>query len=283
MTIEQIRAYLKSLPLEPRKELKGKAGVYMWVNIQNLKVYVGSSANLFVRHSTHLMQLRRERGHHNKALFNAYVKYGEGSFVFMVLEFVYDVSKKTLCEQEQKWMDRFHASNSLYGYNTAPVAGSCLGLIRSEEVCLKLSKARKGMKFTEEHKAKIGEAMRIRNSSEEFRARLSAAVKGRKLTEEQRSKLSLALKGRQLTEEHKAKIGRKHKGKVMSAESRLKMSRAKQGVEFSAEHKESLRSAQLGKKRSAKHCESIALGQKKRWERIKLAEQTAHQQGVEVK
>lgn len=76
------------------------------------------------------------------------------------------------------------------------------GKIHSEQTRLKMSQARKGKKFTNEHKAKI-----------------SAASIGKPGTNT----------GKKFTEEHKAKISSSNLGKIFSIESRKKMSQSMKG------------------------------------------------------
>lgn len=92
------------------KLYKGVSGIYKIQNIRNNKVYIGSTVNLLSRYRSHLYGLRYER-HGNTHLTNAWNKYGETSFEFIVLELVPDISN--LIEREQSWIDYF-PRNMLY-------------------------------------------------------------------------------------------------------------------------------------------------------------------------
>lgn len=89
-----------------------------------------------------------------------------------------------------------------------------------------LSRQKKGVKFSEEHKEAL-------SASWHTPARLagiaSAARKntGKKQTEEHKKKISVGNKGRPLTSEHRKKIGLAQIGKIIPQESRIKMSLAR--------------------------------------------------------
>jgi hypothetical protein len=61
------------------------AGVYAIFSAHNNRIYVGSSANLFVRMRQHLFELKHKR-HHSYRLQEDFDKYGEDNFSFWVLE-----------------------------------------------------------------------------------------------------------------------------------------------------------------------------------------------------
>ena len=60
-------------------------GIYKIINIVNNKFYVGSAVDLKRRKSRHFSELRHGR-HNNRYLQSAWAKYGEQSFVFVVVE-----------------------------------------------------------------------------------------------------------------------------------------------------------------------------------------------------
>jgi group I intron endonuclease len=107
-----------------------KQGIYQIRNIQNNKIYVGSSVNLKHRWLTHRHLLINGK-HHSIILQRAWIKYGEDIFVFEILEYVDD--KNLLIEAEQKWIDELKPN-----YNVCPTAGSSLGWKHSEETKEKL-------------------------------------------------------------------------------------------------------------------------------------------------
>lgn len=99
-------------------DLRDKSGVYQIRNLQNGKLYIGSTENLLTRKTAHFSALKGEY-HRNSKLQKAYNKYGKENFIFEIIEFCEDKNK--LIECEQYWMDRFDVCN--IGYNIQPKAG----------------------------------------------------------------------------------------------------------------------------------------------------------------
>ena len=82
------------------RDLK-RCGIYMIVNTYNNHRYIGSSSNIQLRLQRHRSCLRH--GYHaNQHLQNAWNKYGEGCFIYSILEFC-DESIKI--EREQFYVD----------------------------------------------------------------------------------------------------------------------------------------------------------------------------------
>lgn len=121
-------------------EYRGIQGIYAIVNIQKPlgecpygKPYVGQTIakpwekkhTLGIGHRVcaHRYKLRQKK-HHNPKLQLAWIKYGEHSFIFIVVEVVED--RGLLTEREQYWIDKWDACKK--GYNIAPIAQSGLGL-----------------------------------------------------------------------------------------------------------------------------------------------------------
>lgn len=66
---------------EPRKR-----GVYLITNLENNKIYVGSTINSFKeRWMAHIQKLRSNK-HSNQYLQSSFNKYGENKFKFSILE-----------------------------------------------------------------------------------------------------------------------------------------------------------------------------------------------------
>lgn len=65
-----------------------KAGIYRIVNTLTKKYYLGSALDLDRRKKAHLNKLKNNK-HHSKKLQNSFNKYGEGVFVFEIMEQVY--------------------------------------------------------------------------------------------------------------------------------------------------------------------------------------------------
>lgn len=140
------------------------SGIYEIRNILTGKVYIGSAVNIRRRWTDHRTWLDKEI-HANKKLQRAWIKYGQLSFEFKILELVGD--KNLLVSKEQQWLDSTQAHTDPYGYNICKYAGSTLGLSRtpwnkglktgpeSEEVRRKKSLSHTGVKrppFTPEHR-----------------------------------------------------------------------------------------------------------------------------------
>lgn len=99
-------------------------GIYKIINAVNNKFYVGSAVDFEKRKARHLWRLRRG-DHVNKHLQAAFNKYGESSFIFVLVEHV-PVDADILAA-ENKWL-KAHVGHS-YCYNkaadaTAPGTGT---------------------------------------------------------------------------------------------------------------------------------------------------------------
>ena len=93
-------------------------GVYKITNIENGKVYIGSSNNIEQRKSTHFSQLRTGH-HHSRRLLRDWYEYGEVYFTFEVIEVVEDEAK--LGEREEHFIREHDALN---GYNVRKYCGA---------------------------------------------------------------------------------------------------------------------------------------------------------------
>jgi group I intron endonuclease len=70
---------------EERLKILKNCGIYIIQNLVNGKVYIGSSSNIRRRFSQHKSTLRHNT-HKNRHLQNAWNKYGEENFEFIVIE-----------------------------------------------------------------------------------------------------------------------------------------------------------------------------------------------------
>lgn len=159
-------------------------GIYKIINVVNNKFYVGSAVNFSRRKTRHFSELRTNR-HNNSKLQNAWNKYGEKSFVFVIVEEVQD--KAMLLEVENRWLKE-HVGNE-YCYNigvdaTAPHLGMSGELSPTW-----------GMQHTEEAKARIGAASKSRVQSEEEKAKRRQTMKGHHVSTATRAKISATLSG----------------------------------------------------------------------------------------
>lgn len=132
------------------QDIPKKSGIYQIRNLVNGKVYVGSAVDLKHRWQLHIQQLRENR-HHSIKLQRAFNKYGEDNFIFEVIELIED--KSTLLQREQFFMNKFNVVNE--GYNICPIAGSSLGVKRSEECKRKIGAIHKGKIMSKEFREQV--------------------------------------------------------------------------------------------------------------------------------
>jgi group I intron endonuclease len=285
------------------KLLPLQTGVYaIRCNVDG-KVYVGSVGRSFTkRWKEHLCDLRR-CGHHSHHLQNAWNKYGEGNFQFIVLE---RCLPDALLSREQFWITYYDAANQNFGYNVLPAAGSPLGCKRSEETKSKISEAKKGIvpNWSPEGRRAISEASKGMWADTASRAERLEKIKKAKSLPAFKAKMSKAFRGRKASEETKAKMREAHKNRrKLTAEERRKrsesakeqwrkMSNAERaevaknisnGVNLpenmnrlrqpkSAEHRMKIAAALRGRKRSDEDRAKMVEGQRRARERMKAIE-----------
>ena len=96
--------------------MENNAGIYGIFNLKDSKVYIGLSTNLNIRKNKHFNDLKGRR-HVNKYLQNAFNKYGEDAFSFVVLEYLDCNNIEGLKEREIYWINYYSSNNRLFGYN----------------------------------------------------------------------------------------------------------------------------------------------------------------------
>lgn len=108
-------------------ENKGNAGIYRWTNQLNGKSYIGSSVDLSKRLRFYYSEQSMENYFKNSksAIYSSIIKKGILNFKLEIL--VYCEPEECI-ELEQNWIDLLKPK-----YNILTIAGSCLGIIRSEE------------------------------------------------------------------------------------------------------------------------------------------------------
>lgn len=117
-------------------------GIYCISNNKNAKCYIGQSYNIEQRFREHKSYLRLDK-RDNIKLRNAWKKYGESAFQFIILEEC-KRDKKVLTKSEQFWMDNLKFIGLIL-YNMCPATNSCLG-----------------NKLTDEHKKHISDGCKGR-------------------------------------------------------------------------------------------------------------------------
>lgn len=172
------------------------SGIYRIVHIKTGREYIGQSVDLKARLRGHRRKLSLGK-HHSRHLQFAWNKHGAGDFAFEILEFC---APDDLDVCEQRAIDKRNPC-----FNTAPVAGSSRGVVRSEEFKRKISEAHRGRVFSEETRQKMREA-----KTPEARERIRIAHSGRKKSPEHIAKMRAALTGRKQSPEQiaNAKAGR---------------------------------------------------------------------------
>lgn len=147
------------------------SGIYIILNKENGKFYIGSSVNINSRWALHKRQLEKKT-HSNMYLQRAWDKYGKDSFIFEVVE---ECNKEECIDLENKWLQFHQTFNIENGYNIIKQANNTLGY-----------------KHTKENK------QRMKNIATE---------KWSNMTEEEiisaKQRLSLYRKGKPISEEHK--------------------------------------------------------------------------------
>lgn len=113
------------------------SGVYAILNLLNGTVYVGSALDVRYRWHKHKRTLRLNI-HANLYLQNAWNKYGEEAFEFILLECV---SKNKLIQREQFYINKYQSFNKNSGYNIRQIAQSNFGLKATNETKNRMRKA----------------------------------------------------------------------------------------------------------------------------------------------
>lgn len=141
-----------------------KSGIYGIINTENKKIYIGQTRQPFYkRYQLHDWKLR-EGNHDNQYLQNAYNKYGEEKFKFIVVEVVENISDEILNQKEIDYIDQYKKQG--LSYNILLGGGG-----------------RTGIPMSEHAKRIIGEKNRIH-------------MTGKKMSEETKKKMSNSRKGK---------------------------------------------------------------------------------------
>lgn len=171
-----------------------KGGVYAIQNLENGRMYVGSSNNITRRWHEHRSMLYRH-DHVCYALQAEWDLYGQDAFVFVVLALSEMQPARIVLEQH-------FIDTSASPYNTNERAGSGpkagyshsdatrhlisqknTGRKRTVEAKARIAASRRGMKLSDAHKAAIGAAGRGRKHSEETKAKMRAAHERRRMAQ----------------------------------------------------------------------------------------------------
>lgn len=189
--------------------------VYVHTNKINGKKYVGMTCQ-----KPEVRWGKNGIGYQKQSYFwNAIQKYGWDGFDHEVL--FKDIEYDRACEIEKELIKKYNTTDRECGYNRAIGGDVNCGYTfnMSEETKAKMSKSKKGVKFTEEHKRKIGESNKGRIMSDESRQKISKAKKGKCVGENNPN-----YGNHKLTGENNPMYGKHH-----SEETRKKISNARKG------------------------------------------------------
>lgn len=156
-------------------ENKKRSGIYLWLNTINNKYYIGSANNLSKRFSQYYSEKYLIKT--SLLIHNALLKNTHDKFSLYILEYC---EPKNLIEREQYYLDLLSPQ-----YNILKIAGSSFGFKHTLETLTKISLAKTGNTFSEEHKTKLSEISRGENNS----------FYGKTHTAETLTKMALAKKG----------------------------------------------------------------------------------------
>ena len=186
-------------------DLKNEPGVYLIIDDENKKAYVGSTTELKRRYNRHVRELRNHE-HYNPELQKLYdEKKDQLTFVGMAVE-----DKEHALELEQAVIDELHDTGVL---------------------CNKATDARHStinFVLTEEHKAKLIAGNLGRPKSEEQKQAISRSLTGRTLDPEHAAKARTAALGSKRSEEVRKQMSENFKGVPKSEQAKLNMSLSKQ-------------------------------------------------------
>ncbi len=135
------------------KQLKGKSGVYLFINKITNKLYVGSSITLARRMASHFYHANSNKDT-NIILYRAMRKYKLENFSLAILEFCN--SDIIICSDlEKKWIDYYNPS-----YNVLKIPGSSSGFRHKIDTINKLKQL-----FKKENHPKFGSINSVETNS----------------------------------------------------------------------------------------------------------------------
>lgn len=148
-----------------RDKYKYKSGIYGIRNKINNKIYVGQTSMRFLKRYHHHVWKLKNNSHDNKHLQNAWNKYGEENFEYIILEVVENPKENfyKLDEIEKDFIKKFRKENLSYNIQCGGQL-SHDGPNLSEEQRKKIGKINKermtGSKLSEETRLKMSETRR---------------------------------------------------------------------------------------------------------------------------
>jgi group I intron endonuclease len=180
-------------------------GIYKIINVVNNKFYVGSAVDFAVRKRKHWWMLRRGT-HGNKHLQAAWLKYGEASFTFVIVEEL--PPEADVLAAENVWLKEHVGKEYCYNLATDATAPQ-LGMSGEKNAMWG-----KTFSHTDEAKAKIAAASAARVQTEEEKAKRRKSMRGHHVAASTKAKISATLSGEgnywfgKKRPDHSAKVSR---------------------------------------------------------------------------
>jgi group I intron endonuclease len=185
----------------------------------------------------HFYDARNRLSRHYKCVFHdALLKYGDGNFIWEVLDEI--MFSDLLLDLEKFYIAKYNCMIP-NGYNmTLGGEGTCgRRYTMPDETKKKLSIMASGRRLTEETKKKIGKSLMGRVFTKEHKDKIRTKSLGRKQSEASKEKNRLAHLGKRHTEDAKKKMGESRignhnrLGKPHSVETKIKLSEIMKGRE----------------------------------------------------
>ena len=180
-------------------------GIYKIINVVNNKFYVGSAEDFGRRKRIHWWRLRKGN-HPNKYLQAAWNKYGESSFMFVIVE--EHGAEVNILTAENVWLKEHVGKDYCYNLATDATAPTTGWFGEKNPMWGKT------FKHTDEAKAKIGAASKSQVQSDETKAKRRATMRGHYVAPSTRAKISATLSGEgnywygKKRPEHSAKVSK---------------------------------------------------------------------------
>ena len=162
------------------------SGIYKIINVVNNKFYVGSAINFEKRKARHIWRLRRG-DHANKHLQAAWTKYGEKSFVFVLVQEVPEA--ENILAVENIWLKEHVGKEYCYNLGTDATAPTRGWFGKKNPMWGKT------FEHTPEAKDRIAAASKSRTQSEEEKAKRRQSMIGHHVATSTRAKISATLSG----------------------------------------------------------------------------------------
>ena len=155
------------------------SGIYVIVNLVNNKFYIGRTKNFNNRKTQHFSKLRLNK-HGNKYLQNAYNKYGEDNFIFLIYE-RFEGTIEELEQLEKPYLEQLVDDENCYNLSKN---SSGPPVMYGED------NPNYGLKFSKQRRLEMSLARIGKNTGEDN------PFWGKKHTEESKEKMSISSKGK---------------------------------------------------------------------------------------